>query len=113
MEPTPLSHDALRSKPLSKEDEFFLKEEMERLREASARKAELESAQEKQRLKELHFMHCPKCGHDLLEESHQGVLIDRCPVCHGIWLDAGEMDELVAQARKKEGFVQRFLSKIR
>jgi len=112
MDKSPVPHDAMRSKPLSKEDEYFLKQEMERQREAELRRAERETAEEKQRLKDLHYMRCPKCGHELLEEAHQGVLIDRCAVCHGLWLDAGELDQLVAQGRK-EGFFKNFLSKVR
>lgn len=112
MEPTPISQEALRSKPLSKEDEFFLKEELARLRAAELAKAEKESAEEKQRLKELHFMHCPKCGHGLLEESHHGIQVDRCPHCQGVWLDAGELEQLLGQARK-ESFFGNFLSKLR
>lgn len=108
----PISQEALRSKPLTKEDEYFLKQEMERLRKAEEEKAERESAEEKQRLKELHWMRCPKCGHDLLEEAHQGILIDRCAVCHGIWLDPGELEQLIGQT-KKEGFFSNFLAKIR
>lgn len=112
MDNTPISQEALRSKPLSKEDEFFMKEEMERLRQAALEKAQKESAEEKQRLKELHYMHCPKCGHELLEETHHGILIDRCPHCQGVWLDTGELEQMLKQARK-DSFFTNFLKKIR
>ncbi len=38
-------------------------------------------------------MHCPKCRQDTLAEFGQveGVLIDFCSSCGGIWFDAGEL----------------------
>jgi Zn-finger nucleic acid-binding protein len=37
-------------------------------------------------------MKCPKCGANLQEKEFHQIKIDTCPECHGIWLDAGEMD---------------------
>jgi len=51
------------------------------------------------RLKELHYMKCPKCGHSLSEIEYRGVRIDRCGNCSGVWLDAGELEQL----SQKEG----------
>ena len=41
-------------------------------------------------------MKCPTC-HDatLIVMDRQGVEIDYCPACHGIWLDRGELEKLV------------------
>src|SRR5262249_32654029 len=52
------------------------------------------SVAEKQRLRELHFMRCPKCGLELEEIVLRGVRIDKCFGCGGLWLDAGELEEL-------------------
>jgi hypothetical protein len=49
---------------------------------------------EKQRLREVHFMHCPKCGLELEEVLLRGVKIDKCFGCGGLWLDDGELDAL-------------------
>jgi uncharacterized protein len=51
---------------------------------------------EKRRLKELHWMHCPKCGQELITENYGPVEIDLCPSCRGIWLDANELETIVA-----------------
>jgi Zn-finger nucleic acid-binding protein len=51
-------------------------------------------AEEKQRLKDLHFMHCPKCGMDLIEIDYKGIAVDKCTNCEGIWLDAGELENV-------------------
>jgi Zn-finger nucleic acid-binding protein len=37
-------------------------------------------------------MKCPKCGMGLIEIDHKGVKVDKCSVCEGVWLDAGEWE---------------------
>ena len=39
-------------------------------------------------------MRCPKCRSDMVQIDVQGTEVDRCSVCSGIWLDAGEIDVL-------------------
>ncbi len=42
-------------------------------------------------------MKCPVCkGVDLLLSERQGVEIDYCPQCRGVWLDRGELDKMIA-----------------
>jgi len=46
---------------------------------------------------------CPSCGPTILKAKVvDGVEIDLCPACHGIWLDAGELDSIVARYRRKQ-----------
>lgn len=41
-------------------------------------------------------MKCPHCSDTtLVMTERQGVEIDYCPVCRGIWLDRGELDKLL------------------
>ncbi len=41
-------------------------------------------------------MKCPVCtGVDLKIAERQGVEIDYCPECRGIWLDRGELDKII------------------
>lgn len=40
-------------------------------------------------------MPCPRCGTGLLMSDRQGVEIDYCPTCRGIWLDQGELDKII------------------
>jgi len=37
---------------------------------------------------------CPRDGATLQLREEKGVSIDVCPTCHGIWLDAGEMESI-------------------
>lgn len=44
-------------------------------------------------------MKCPNCPDaSLLMTERQGVEIDYCPLCRGVWLDRGELDKLIDRA---------------
>jgi Zn-finger nucleic acid-binding protein len=38
---------------------------------------------------------CPKCGSDMRSYERNGVLVDQCTGCRGIFLDRGELERLV------------------
>lgn len=40
-------------------------------------------------------MNCPKCNVTLSISDRQGVEIDFCPQCRGVWLDRGELDKII------------------
>jgi len=47
-------------------------------------------------------MKCPLCPESpLAMTTRQGVEIDYCPACRGIWLDRGELDKLIELAAKQ------------
>ncbi|MGI9201152.1 MAG: MFS transporter, partial [Woeseiaceae bacterium] len=46
-------------------------------------------------------MRCPKCRSDMVQVAIDGVEIDRCSTCHGLWFDEGEL----SQMRSKEAAV--------
>ena len=44
-------------------------------------------------------MQCPTCTDTALVMSdRQGVEIDYCPKCRGVWLDRGELDKLIERS---------------
>lgn len=44
-------------------------------------------------------MKCPICKtNDLVLSERQGIEIDYCPECRGIWLDRGELDKIIERA---------------
>ena len=44
-------------------------------------------------------MKCPVCTQvDLLMTDRQGVEIDYCPQCRGVWLDRGELDKILERS---------------
>jgi len=82
-------------KPSDKEAEYFLLEEMKKLKmqaresQALIEKAELEKA------RELHYMKCPKCGLDLTEIDFRSIKVDKCFSCEGVYLDKGELEAIL------------------
>ena len=40
-------------------------------------------------------MSCPRCDGSLSENQFEGVMIDTCENCGGIWLDSGELEQLL------------------
>ena len=40
-------------------------------------------------------MKCPIDSVDLLMSDRQGIEIDYCPTCRGVWLDRGELDKII------------------
>ena len=43
-------------------------------------------------------MDCPVDGTQLMMSERQGIEIDYCPKCRGVWLDRGELDKIIERA---------------
>lgn len=82
------------AKPSTAEEEYFAKEEAEKKKKLAEQLHASKSEQERVRLKELHWMHCPKCGMELHTILFRGISIDKCFNCRGHWLDHGELEKL-------------------
>jgi acetyl-CoA carboxylase beta subunit len=99
------------------EDEWFLQNEKQLLEAAriarlkrEQERAAREKSEETKRLKDLHFMKCPKCGHDMKEEPIEKVTADRCTHCEGIFFDAGELEQILAQKdEQRRGFFRKLV----
>lgn len=81
--------------PSEKEQEYFTRIELERKKKIEEEKFRQIAEDEKRRLKELHFMRCPKCGMELSEIDYKGIKVDKCFGCGGLWLDAGELETVL------------------
>lgn len=46
-------------------------------------------------LSEQSIIKCPRCSFNLRKVEQEGVTIDVCDFCGGIWLDNGEMSKLI------------------
>lgn len=79
-------------KPSEKEEEYFARLEFERKKKIEDEKHKRLAEAERARLKELHFMRCPKCGMELIAVDYKGIEVDKCSECEGVWLDAGELE---------------------
>ena len=47
-------------------------------------------------------MKCPNCEQLLVMTERQGVEIDYCPKCRGVWLDKGELDKIIEKSTAAE-----------
>lgn len=75
------------------EEDYFRrrdKEALERLRAAQAEEA-------RARGEEVPTMPCPRCDGRLHQKTYDEVTIDQCNRCEGIWLDAGELQQIVGE----------------
>lgn len=43
-------------------------------------------------------MYCPHCNVELRLADRQGVEIDYCAQCRGVWLDRGELEKLIERS---------------
>lgn len=41
---------------------------------------------------------CPTCRVDLVMSERQGIEIDYCPQCRGVWLDRGELEKIIERS---------------
>ncbi|HZK78526.1 MAG TPA: zf-TFIIB domain-containing protein [Gemmatimonadaceae bacterium] len=96
-------------KPSRNEDEYFVKRDAEFIRERRERLDE-----ERRRLERTsHYNKCPRCGIDLVERDHNGVKIDQCATCGGMWLDRGELEIIEESDRHAPGFIHNLIGLIR
>ena len=87
-------------KPSTTEDEYFVREDAEKKRRLALEQKRALAAEEQRRLKELHWMHCPKCGMEMHEVRYRDLDVDTCFSCGGIFLDKDEID-VIAHPRQK------------
>lgn len=91
--------DKLRQKEKAEEDRFFAEEsrkKVEALRESQATPPVLGL--------------CPRCGVALEQVVRQGVTIDTCDGCGGIWLDKGELEAL--SEHEAESWVSKWIRSV-
>ncbi len=86
------------------ENEHFRRKEQEALEKLRERMEAESGAQ----AKAAAALKCPKCDGTLEAVSFENVQIDRCNKCQGVWLDAGELEQL--RKREESGWFSRFRS---
>lgn len=99
-------------KPSKNEDEYFVKQDLERKKQWEKERLARLSEEEKQKLKEVHFGKCPKCGMDMSTITLDGVSVEHCVSCGGIFLDQGELEAILKHHESQGGF-HRVLSMFR
>lgn len=51
-------------------------------------------------------MNCPACKEAMIIVEHNGVELDCCPACRGLWLDAAEISLLLGDAARARSFLE-------
>src|SRR5437764_9844087 len=85
-------------KPSTLEDEYFAREDAERLRKIHYDEQRRLAEGEKQKLRALHQGRCAQCGAQLVPEMVGGVKIQHCPACGGAFLDKRAWETLHSHA---------------
>jgi uncharacterized protein len=83
------------------EEDYFRRKEQEAIEKLRARM----KAEEQTKAEEAAQLKCPRCDGRLIETTLEDVKIDRCGSCMGIWLDAGELEQLTR--RESGGWLSR------
>ena len=81
--------------PSEKEEEYFKRQELEKIKKLREQATKNTADQEKKDLKALHWMRCPKCGMELDEVDYKNVVVDACFACGGMFFDHGEIDKFL------------------
>jgi hypothetical protein len=92
------------------EQEQRLREELARQRAAVVTRQSQISVDEREQLRRLHWMRCPKCGAELSEVQFRAVKIDKCFSCNGVYLDDGELEQLTGKPGWFESMLRFFKS---
>lgn len=53
-------------------------------------------------------MKCPACKEDVVlsMSERNGIEIDYCPICRGVWLDRGELDKIIEKSLQEKSETQ-------
>ncbi len=90
--------DQLKERGSALENEYFHRKEQELIAKMKA-KLEVEETVDTK-------LECPKCDGHLLETKYENIAIDACDKCSGVWLDAGELAQVVD--KEESGWLDRF-----
>ena len=84
------------------ENEYFRKKDQEAIEKL---RAQLKASTEAKAAGTSSMM-CPRCDGSLKESKFEEVLIDTCEKCGGVWLDSGELDQVMK--KEKGGWFSRY-----
>lgn len=73
------------------EEEYFHRKNQEAIEKLRAKMKVAEEA----KAAGTSSMQCPRCDGNLKESKFEEVLIDTCDKCGGVWLDSGELEQLI------------------
>jgi Zn-finger nucleic acid-binding protein len=84
--------ETLRLVERAKEDIYFAQRDRELLEKLRAQLRRAENQERK--------LKCPKCGGTWESYTFQGIALERCGQCSGIWMDKGELEALLRKVSR-------------
>jgi uncharacterized protein len=85
------------TKASNTEEEYFAKEQAQRLKSQALSKVQSLQDHERRVLKEKHWMRCPRCGMELQSLLFKGVTMNKCFSCHTICFDEDSFERISIQ----------------
>jgi hypothetical protein len=96
-----------------REEGWFRANEARLIEEARAKRLAAErqhQTEEADIRRVLYWKKCPKCGADMQTATIDGVDVEKCPQCEGIFFDRGELETLLLKHdTHRRGFFRRLL----
>ena len=81
------------------EERYFREKDLELIKQKRAELNAARQQREQQQGKPECWMRCPKCGADMEEIAMEGIMVDKCTGCDGLYLDKGEVDLILETQR--------------
>ena len=85
------------------DEEYFERKNKEAIEKLRAKMKVAEDA----KAAGLSSMLCPRCAGSLKESKFEEVMIDTCEKCGGIWLDSGELEQLLKRDSNTDSWFSR------
>ena len=93
----------------NEEERYFHEKEAEQLKQMREKLDATRQRRAADQSKEIHWMKCPKCGADMSEIELEGIMVDKCAGCEGLFFDRGEL-ELMLVNKKALGPLRKLFS---
>jgi hypothetical protein len=97
----------------AKEEGWFRQNEEKLIEAARQKRLEAQAAiqtSDAEARRRLHWKKCPKCGNEMRTETIEGVEVEKCAGCEGIFFDRGELETLLLRHDEhRRGFFRRLL----
>lgn len=84
-------------KPSQPEEDYFAREETLKKKRLAEEVRHRYQDQEREQLREVHWMHCPRCGLELQSISYKGFKIDKCFACGAVVMGIADLEKIGGQ----------------
>jgi ribosomal protein L37AE/L43A len=81
------------------ESDYFIRENLASAHKNRVERDRIQLKEHDEKLKLLHFMKCPKCGHDLTVKRMSYIDVEQCTSCGALVLDADKVEKFIAEEK--------------